>query len=70
MCRKHMLMEAAECDGYLAGIQDWPVASAAAQITIKAFLQDILGGSSTLLLAFAEGLVGGDNKARSAEAAL
>ena len=36
----------------LACIQDRPVASAAAQIAIKTFLQNILCGVLSLLLAF------------------
>ena len=74
-----MLTEAADCRDQhdeeqtvsdLACIQDWPVASAAAQITVKTFVQDILCGFLSLLLAFGQGLMGGNNKTRSAEATL
>lgn len=54
----------------LACIQYGPVASASAQVSIQTFLQDILCGLLTFLLAFGQGLVGSDNEARSAEAAL
>lgn len=54
----------------LACIQYGPIASAATQVAIETFLQDVLCRQFFLLLAFGQGLMGSDNKARSAEAAL